>query len=143
MKKLVTMFLTGILSLSLLIPAGCGNVSRYFDLSDEKIPFNDPWLDIKPDDRFKDTIYICLKKQLKTIKLTVKDFNNSNIVSLEYINFKPDRNRSDDKEYIDNFRQDLCLQLTDVTNGEVKIIIHEIEELEFVKKISIIRAVND
>ena len=120
-----------------------GYWSKYFDLSDEKIPFYDPWLNIKSDDRFEDAIHVYLKKQLKTINLTVNDFNNSNIASLRYVNFEPDPNRLDDKEYMNNFRQEISLLLTDATNGEVNIIIHEIEKLEFVKKISIIRVEYD
>jgi len=127
---------------------GCSNLSvdwsKYFDLSDEKIPFNESWIGINPNDICSDTIYVCLKKQLKTIKLTVKDFNNSNIVSIEYINFEPNQNKTDDKEYMKNFRQDLYLYLaSNVTNKELEVIIHDIEKLDFVKKISTIRAVND
>ena len=144
-KKIFVIGIIFLMGFSLF--SGCskssGDWSTYFDLSDEKIPFYDPWLDIKPDDKFKDTLHVKLKKQLKPITLTVKDFNNSYVVSLYYVNSEPQQNRLDDKEYMENFRQEICLLLTDVTNGEVNIIIHEIEKLEFVKKISIIRVMYD
>ena len=120
-----------------------GYWSKYFDLSDEKIPFNESWIDINPNGICKDVIHVYLKKQLKTIKLTAKDFNNSNIVSIEYINFEPDQNRADDKEYMDNFRQDLYLHLAGVvTNKELEAFIHDIEKLDFVKEIHTIQAVD-
>ena len=121
-----------------------GDWSEYFDLSDEKIPFNESWVGINPNDICTDTIYVCLKKQLKSIHLTANDFNNSNIVSIEYINFEPNQNKTDDKEYMKNFRQDLYLHLAGgVTNEELELIIRDIEKLDFVKKISTIRVVYD
>ena len=149
MKKIKKIFVTVMAFLMCCsFLCGCskssGYWSKYFDLSDEKIPFNESWIGINPNDICSDAIYVCLKKQLKTIKLTANDFKNSNIVSIEYINFEPNQNKTDDKEYMKNFRQDLYLILASgVTKKELEFIIHDIEKLDFVKKISTIRAEND
>ena len=148
LKKIFVIGMVFLMCFSLF--CGCSKSSRdwskYFDLSDEKIPFSDPWFNNQPDDdRFEASaaIHVYLKKQLKTIILTVNDFNNPDIVSIKYVNFEPDKNRLDDKEYMNNFRQEISIFLGDVTNREVNIIIHEIEKLEFLKKISIIRVEYD
>ena len=145
-KKIFVIGMVFLMSFNIL--CGCSKSSKYwskyFDLSDEKIPFNESWVGINPNNICSDTIYVCLKKQIKTIKLTAKDINNTNGVSIEYINFEPNQNKTDDKEYMNNFRQDLYLYLAGgVTNKELDIIIHDIEKLDFVKKVSTIRAVDD
>ena len=113
--------------------------SEYFDLSDEKIA----WDEVIDRDTVTGCIYVILKRQIKPVVLTVSDFQNSNVKSLQYINYYPDQRRSDDKEYLDNFRQDLYLNLKEVTREELSAVINDVERLDFVKGVGTIRAEDD
>ena len=106
-KRILTTFLAGILCLTLFLPAGCGNVSRYFDLSDEKVL----WSDEIPAGTRLDRVYVILKKTSIYPKLHKSSFGIKQIKKIEYLQFKPDQNKSNDIDYIENFRQEIYVTL--------------------------------
>jgi len=162
MKKITIMFFLGVFCLSLFLPMGCGNVSRYFDLSDEKMV----WRDEIPAGTRLDRVYVILKKTSIYPKLHKSSFGIKQIKKIEYLQFKPDRNKSNDIDYIENFRQEIYVTLElesfslnkdiifngnyEMLNGikekqreEFLEVLHKLDKLNFVKEVVVACAVDD
>ena len=141
--KLLSLILCVVIFASFGLFCACSKTerywSKYFDLSDEK----KTWEEEVDEYTLHDCISVILKKQIVPIELTIKDFDNSKVVSLEYTHFEPDPNRLDDKEYMENFRQDLILNFKEITLDELVDVIHAVERLVFVKAIRTWRVIYD
>ena len=158
MKRLQALLLSTILIFSLVLSA-CGGATSdssvdsvnssvennmnnsNFVLCDEKIIFDEAtFLKIGPSATvFLHRLIIILKKATIYEKLTIEDFNIDNITDIDYQVFEPEEDKLDDSQYMENFRQELSVDLTDVKNTqELLAVIREIEKLDFVKEVRII-----
>ncbi|MBQ7164955.1 MAG: hypothetical protein IJR61_06465 [Clostridia bacterium] len=151
MKRFTAMFFVGVFCLALFIPAGCGNVSRYFDLSDAKVLWDGK---IYEGTRV-DTLVITLKRPKKYVRLKIDDFHIKSkkyIKGLDYIIAEPNKELIEDNEYMANFRQRLFLFLyipseaTVITDKEMEErygilsdIINQLEQIDFIKEVEIER----
>jgi hypothetical protein len=107
--------------------------SKQFDLTDEKIL----WEGSVRDSFCVSSVYVVLKRTDKYPKLKLSAFNVKKAESLEYINFKPSENSTED------FRQSLNIYFKDANKSDVLAAIRQLDSLDFVKYVSPIYAVDD
>ena len=117
--------------------------AEHFDLTDEKI------ISYTEVDHttLRSYLRIFLKKAKDDYRVTVEDFENENVEAVLYGFFEPDERRLNEEGYLENFRQDIYLYLKytpdyKMSDEELLNVIHDIEELDFVKAVYTIRAVN-
>ncbi|MBQ9714489.1 MAG: hypothetical protein IJV83_04120 [Clostridia bacterium] len=119
---------------------------EYFDLMDEKIIFDEAVLSNSETAGIVclDRLEIYLKKAKVYEELAIEDFELDNITNIDYYEFKPQEDKMEDIQYMENFRQKLGVGFTNVNNiRELITMIREIEKLDFVKEVQIIIAVDD
>ena len=124
------------------------------------------WRDEIPAGTRLDRVYVILKKTSIYPKLHKSSFGIKQIKKIEYLQFKPDRNKSNDIDYIENFRQEIYVTLElesfslnkdiifngnyEMLNGikekqreEFLEVLHKLDKLNFVKEVVVACAVDD